>query len=189
MNEEAIQKFLQADNSKPAREIREEIVKDSSGKEKLVLRDSRGMFAKKAPVTRVEAQEAIVAKVTETDAQGSSVLERILDNQIAAATTPAVQPVFDKEGNVIAEAVCPKTMMASAKAAQVVLKAAGLEQAKEEEKQHLIKIVDVSMPPETMKLILERQGGIIKECGPYQPPKRPSFAEVTDIYTNEPIKK
>jgi len=110
-----------------------EVVKNRDGTERLAFRAKSGMFSRRPPApTREEAQEALVTKLTEVDAKGSSVLERILDNQIASAATPAAQPVFDKLGNPILVdgkpvlVTEPKVMMASAKAAQVYSAVRGL---------------------------------------------------------------
>jgi hypothetical protein len=161
-----------------------EAVRNRDGSTRIVKRASSGMFARKAdPPSKEEAQAAIVAKVTEVDAEGSSVLERILDNQIVAATASAAQPLLDKLGNVLmvdgkpVTITDPKVMMASAKAAQVVLRSAGLEQpVKEPVQQNRVEIV-IIQPPDNM---MNRE---VIEDKPH-PPLVPKFAEVTEIRTN-----
>jgi hypothetical protein len=160
-----------------------EAVRNRDGSTRIVKRASSGMFARKAdPPSKEEAQAAITAKVTEVDAEGSSVLERILDNQIAAATTPAAQPVIDKLGNPILVdgkpvlVTDPKVMMASAKAAQVVLRSAGLEQPEKQPVfQNKVEIVIIQPPDLMHKEIVEEKP---------RPPLVPHFAEVTEIHTN-----
>jgi hypothetical protein len=187
-------KLLTNGDSVPESETKQEIVKNRDGSDRVATRASNGMFTKKPdPLSLEETQKAIITKVTETDAQGSSVLEHILDNQIASATTPAAQPLIDKIGNPVLDAkgnpvlvIDPKVMMASAKSAQVVLKASGLEQpAKKEVPQHRVEIVNITMPPEVLAEIMKRQGGVIKEYG-YKAPLTPTFAEVVEVRTNEP---
>ncbi len=161
-----------------------EAVKNRDGSERLAFRARSGMFSKRPPApTREEAQEALVTKLTEVDAEGSSVLERILDNQIAAASTSADQPLCDKFGHpVLVDGkplllTDPKVMMASAKAAQVVLRSAGLEQPiKEPVQQNRVEIV-IIQPPDNM------MNHEVVEDKPH-PPLVPKFAEVTEIHTN-----
>ncbi len=161
-----------------------EVVKTRNGGKQVVYRE-KGMFSRKpsAP-SKEQAQEALVSKLTETDAEGSSVLEKILDNQIAAAVTPAAQPLLDRLGNVVRDSegnpvmvVDSKVMMASAKASQVVLKSAGLEvPEKQPVLQNRVEIV-IIQPPDNMmhKEIVEDKP---------RPPLVPNFAEITEIRTN-----
>jgi hypothetical protein len=167
-----------------------EKIRNRGSGERIAFRASTGMFRsrKDSQPTKEEAQTAIVDKITEIDEQGSSVLERILDNQIASATTPASQPLLDKLGNVLMVDGKPltftdsKTMMASAKASQVVLKAAGLEQpAREEKKSFEVRIVNIG--DETFKMLMERQNGMIQEDLPRRP-MQPSFIDAEEVYTN-----
>ena len=168
-----------------------EIVKNRDNSDRVVLRASSGMFMLKPdPLSKQEIQKSILTKVSETDAQGSSVIERVLDCQIEGATTSAHRPLLDKLGNVVRDEegnivtfVDSKVLMASAKAASVVLKASGLEQPEKEQVQlNRVEIVIITPPAHMMNKEVTRE-----EDAPYhRPMKQPSFAEVESIYTNEP---
>ena len=165
-----------------------ETVKTRDGGTQIVARGAGGMFQKRRDTTKEEASASALALLTETDAAGDSHLERILSRTIANAVMDPERDVLDKYGNVIGRSVDARIIMASAKSAQVALKAAGIEAPEKNEKvQHLVKI-ECSVPPEVLALMLERQGNAMKEETLNRAPLQPSFidAEIVEAAPHTP---
>ena len=173
-------------------ELTTQEVKVHKGGTRIALRNSSGMFVaapKAKRRTLSETQAAILLKLTDEDEDGNTPLEKILDNTIKNASQDAEQPLLDKHGAAVLDAegkpltyVCAKTMMASAKAADTLLKAAQLPHT-EQQQLNRVEIINVSIPPEVLNAILARQG-TVTELVPHATPTQPAFAEVVDVRTN-----
>jgi hypothetical protein len=167
-----------------------EVVKiPRSDRTKIVLRSKKtGMFSKRPPKkmpTPIEVQNYTLRKLIESSNGEQSLWEQIIDNLAKNACASAETPVFDRLGNVIMVDGKPltvkdaKAMMASAKSFDTLLKAS-LGNPKPVEEQHRVAIVIVGQVENMMnKEVVEDKP---------RPPLRPSFAEVTEIVTNEPTK-
>jgi hypothetical protein len=164
-----------------------EVRKTRSEETRLVLRTKKtGMFAKKPPKrmpTPIEVQNYTLKKLIESTNGEQSLWEQIINNLAKNARASAETPVFDKLGNVIMVDGKPltvkdaKAMMASAKSFDTLLKAS-LGNPKPVQEQHRVAIVIVGQVENMMnKEVVEDKP---------RPPLRPSFAEVTEIVTNEP---
>ncbi len=135
--------------------------RNKDGSKRLAVRAPSGMFCKKETATKEEAAAATLAKLVETDIDGDSHLERILDRAIASATLDPEQPVYDKHGNQVGTAIDSRLILASTKAAQLCIRAAGLEQPeKQPVQQNKVSIVNLTLPPEVLDVILKRQGRV-----------------------------
>ena len=131
IDEEQIQKFLPSPEQ-PVELHKEKII--VNGKERPVVRNNRGMFAKKAALTKQQITESTLALLTddEDSPDGKSPYQKAVENVASNAALSCEQPVFDKLGNLIVvdgkplTVKDPKLAMASAKSLDSIAKIAGL---------------------------------------------------------------
>jgi hypothetical protein len=167
-------------------EVRQELVRNRDGSERAVYRKN-GMFAKREqPDLSLDTiQAATVARLTQEDESGRSPYQKAVDNVIKNAAIDAEQPVLDKFGNAVLKedgtpytVVCPKTMMAASKNFDSVARILGLPKKDVEEK-FPVRVVILSPSPN----MVNRE---VKEYKPIEARAQPQWAEITDLYTNDP---